>query len=151
MKSEQMNELVRRFLDAFVAQDLEACRSMLAGDAVYEEEATQRRVQGADAILAVMSEWKRAYPDLKGTLRESFTGRDALVVEIEWDGTHHGDLPSRFGVIPATGKHGRLPAVQVFRFADGKIRALHHYFDLLTMLGQVGIEPLGIAPPPAAA
>lgn len=151
MTSEEMNKLTRDYMDAFVAQDWDKCRSMMASDAVYEEEATHRHLEGIDEILDALRDWKRAYPDLKGTFHEPFAGRDALVVEIEWEGTQQGELKSPFGVIPPTGKHGKLPAVQVYRFEGGKIRELRHYFDLLTMLAQLDIQPTGIAPPPAAA
>lgn len=151
MTSEEMQDLVRKYMDAFVADDWEACKSMLANDAVYEEEATHRRFQGPDDIIAVQRDWKRAFPDCTGAFGEVATGRDALVAEIHWEGTQKGELKSPFGVIPPTEKHGKLSAVQVYRFEDGKIRELRHYFDLLTLFTQLEIQPLGIAPPPAAA
>jgi ketosteroid isomerase-like protein len=41
--------------------------------------------------------------------------------------------------IPATGRHGEVRAVQVFEFEDGKVKKLRSYFDLLTVLTQLGI------------
>ncbi len=65
----------------------------------------------------------------------------AVVAELEWDGTHNGTLEGPMGPIPASGRHGKVAAVQVVRFDNGKIREVRHYFDLLTILAQIGASP----------
>jgi predicted ester cyclase len=80
-----------------------------------------------------------------------FESGDKVVAELEWEGTHSGPLDGPFGTIQATNKRGRVKAVIVATIKNGKIASTHHYFDLLTVLNQIGIAPMaGAAAQPAA-
>jgi steroid delta-isomerase-like uncharacterized protein len=116
-------------------------RSSDVDDATYEEEATGRRSTGRDQIVQAVQAWKKAFSDLKATIKETVGSGDAIVVELEWEGTHDGPLVGPFGQIPATNKRGRVPAVEVVRFDGDRIREIRHYFDLLTILAQLGVAP----------
>ena len=147
--SEQMKNVLTKQLKAFSAGDWKAYKAVMKDDAIYEEEATGRRVQGVDAIQQAVEPWKRAFPDLNATIKEIIGSGDALVVELEWTGTHRGPLVGPFGNVPPTGKQGKLAAVQVVRFDGDRIREIRHYFDLLSMLRQMGIAPQMGAPAPS--
>jgi predicted ester cyclase len=67
------------------------------------------------------------------------------MAEVLWEGTHTGLLKGPFGEIPATGKRGSVNAVQIFHFEGDKIRELRHYFDLMTVLNQIGVPALAKA------
>jgi limonene-1,2-epoxide hydrolase len=41
--------------------------------------------------------------------------------------------------MPPTGKSGRVKACQVFEVHDGRVTATRHYFNLLTILEQLGV------------
>lgn len=138
---QRMKELCEQQLNAFAAGDWNTYKAGLTDAATYEEEATGRRAQGPDAIVQAVEPWKRAFPDVKVTIREAIGSGDALVVELEWTGTHLGPLVSPFGTIPATRKAGNLLAVQVVRFDGEKIREVRHYFDILSLLRQMGVAP----------
>jgi len=45
--------------------------------------------------------------------------------------------------IPATGKAVQLPACLVVTVRDDQIVEQHHYFDMVTMLTQLGVMPSG--------
>ena len=60
--------------------------------------------------------------------------RERAVVE----GTHKGDLLG----IPASGKHVRWDAVDVYRVSDGKIAEEWTVWDALGLLQQVGAVPV---------
>ncbi len=134
-------ELVQLQLDAFARGDWDTYKAGLADDAKYEEEATQRTVNGPDEILDLVKKWKEAFPDVKGTIKSSFQSGDSVVIELEWTGTHTGPLTGQFGTIPATGKFGKVPAVEVIRFDGDKVIETRHYFDLMTLLQQIGVAP----------
>lgn len=139
--AQRMEDVLQECLDAFTAGDWKRYKSYLADEATYEEEATGRRAVGGDAIVQVIEPWKRAFPDIAYSVKDTIGSADALVLEIEWTGTHLGPLVSPFGTIPPTKKFGKTPAVQVARFDGEKIRELRHYFDMLSLLRQMGLAP----------
>jgi hypothetical protein len=55
-----------------------------------------------------------------------------------WRGVHAGPLETPTGTIPASNKPVEIPACQVVQVEGGKIKSGSHYFDLLTMLTQIG-------------
>jgi steroid delta-isomerase-like uncharacterized protein len=140
-------DILRKQLDSYVRGDWVTYKSLLTADAVYDEEATQRIVKGPDEIAKVAQGWRTAFPDLKATIKEMFAVGDAVVAEIEWEGTQKGPLQGPMGNIPASGRRGRVAAVQVVRFDNGKIREVRQYFDLMTVLAQIGAAPRPAAAP----
>ncbi len=139
-------DLAKKHLDALSRGDWAGYRGMMNDDAVYEEEATRRRVDTADKWVDVSKAWKSAFPDMKASVQECFASGDAVVCEVEWSGTHKGPLAGPMGTIAPTNRAGKLPAMLLFRFDGDRIRECHHYFDLMTMLAQLGVMPQGAQP-----
>ena len=42
-------------------------------------------------------------------------------------------------LLTATGKKIELPACQIIEIADGKVKSMRQYFDMATMMQQLGI------------
>jgi steroid delta-isomerase-like uncharacterized protein len=123
---------------------------MLAADAVYDEKATNRRLEGAGQIIEALQGWANAFPDSKATFIGEFAIDDTAVLELVWKGVQTGPLQTPAGAIPASNKPMEVPACEVFRIEGEKIRSLSHYFDMLTLLKQVGAMR-GAAPAKSAA
>lgn len=136
-----MKEVLRQYLEAFTRGDWEAFRACLTDDAVYEEECTLRRAQGPDEIIKTLMPWKEAFPEAKVRLKEAFESGRTLVAELEWEGTHSGRLDTPAGSFEPTGRRVKVAAVQVVRFENDKIAEVRHYFDLMTILLQLGVRP----------
>jgi len=134
--------LAKEGIEAFNAGDWERFKAPLSSDAVYEELATQRKVQGPDQIVEASKGWKEAFPDTKGTITKVTEGTDSVVLEITWQGTQTGDLVSPMGTIPASHKRVKLEAIQVVRFNGDKVAETRHFFDLMTLLEQIGALPV---------
>ncbi|TMC76559.1 MAG: ester cyclase [Chloroflexi bacterium] len=135
-------QLAKQNVEAFGKGDWASFKAPLSADAVYEELATQRRTQGPDAIVEISKGWRQAFPDAKGTITKAVESGDTVVLEIIWEGTHNGELKSAMGSIPATYKRVKIPAVQVVTFKGDKIAETKHYFDLMTILAQIGALPV---------
>ena len=135
-------QLAKQGVEAFSAGDWVRFKAPLSSDAVYEELSTQRRVQGPDAIVELSKGWREAFPDAKGTITKVVEGGDTVVLEITWEGTHTGELASAMGPISASHKRVKIPAVQVVRFKGDKVVETKHYFDLMTLLAQIGALPM---------
>lgn len=142
-------ELLKKSLEAITKGDWKTYRTFLTDDIVYEEEATRRRVTGPDQYIELIKAWKTAFPDLRSTIKQTVDSGDAIVAEVEWEGTHKGTLTGPLGTLPPTGRVGKTPAVIVIRVDNGRIRESRHYFDLMTLLMQLGAMPQA-APQPGA-
>ncbi len=107
---------------------------------MYEEFGTQRKFQGIDDVLAAWRGWAAAMPDSKATIHNEYVSGDAVVLEISWRGTHTGPLQTPRGVIAPTGKTFSLRACQVVELAGDKTKAVRHYFDMATLMQQLGVS-----------
>lgn len=137
--SEESISAARAFTERYNAGDWDGMRDVIAPDAVYDEVGTGRRIEGADAILEVNKAWKAALPDSQGTIEDALSCDDRVVLRITWSGTQSGPLPlPTGGEIPPSNRQINVPACQIVRVADGKLVEAIHYFDMLTLLEQIG-------------
>jgi steroid delta-isomerase-like uncharacterized protein len=110
----------------------------LTADASYDEKGTHRCIQGSDKIIEAWQGWAKAFPDSKATFVREFASDDTAILEVVWKGIHGGPLQMPTGEIPASNKALELPACHVNHVEGGKIKSIAHYFDMLTMLAQIG-------------
>ncbi len=141
MTQQDVTRVLKENIEAFNAGDWQRMKATLAADSSYEEAGTQRRIQGADEIVKADQAWRQAFPDAKGTIRNIFASGNSVVAEIVWEGTHKGALVSPGGSIPASGKRVKMPASMVATVQGGKIKETRHYFDMVTLLQQIGAMP----------
>ena len=137
---------IKNHLADFSASKWTEYKAALASDVVYEEVASRVRVKGADEYMKAIERWKRAFPDLKATVLSSYIAGDKVFAEIEWAGTQTGPLDGPFGPIPPTNKRGVVRAAIVATVKNDKLVEAHHYFDVLTLLTNLGIAPFAGAP-----
>ena len=106
---------------------------------VYDEIATGRKVEGADAAITLWQGWAQAFPDSKATFHAALASGNGVVLEVTWKGTHKGPLQTPKGSIPATGKSIEIRACVVAELAGEKVKLQRHYFDMATLLQQLGV------------
>jgi steroid delta-isomerase-like uncharacterized protein len=136
--------LAKEGVEAFNKADWDRTRQLATPDTVYFEAATGTRTQDIDAFVEASKAWRSAFPDAKGTVTSSLASGDTAVIEVTWEGTQNGDLMTPSGDrIPATGKKVTIPAVEIVRTSGGKIAETRHYFDLMSMMAQLGVMPAG--------
>jgi steroid delta-isomerase-like uncharacterized protein len=132
-------DVAREGIESYNAGDFDRLRSLLADDFYEEELATQRRLEGADARVEAAQAWKRAFPDEQGTITAVYTSGNTVALELTWEGTHRGPLATPDGrELPPSNKRVAVKSVQVIEVEDGKMKALRHYFDLMTLLQEIG-------------
>ena len=123
---------------AYNEKNWDAVRECLAPDATYDEVATARRLEGLDAILRVWKEWATAFPDSRASFESAVAAGDVVALELRWRGTHTGPLLPG-GTVEPTGKPMDVRACQIVEMVNGKTRAVRHYFDVATLMRQLGI------------
>jgi len=133
-------EIVKASITAYNAKNWSKAKDTLAADAVYDEKGTHRRIQGAGEIIEAWQGWAKAIPDSKATFVREFASGDTAVFELVWKGVHTGPLQTPTGTIPASNKPIEVPACQVVQVEGGKVKRVSHYFDMLTLLTQIGAK-----------
>jgi steroid delta-isomerase-like uncharacterized protein len=131
-------DVARENIEAFNAGDWERFKATLAEGSVYDELATQRRLVGHEAIIDANRAWREAFPDATGTVQRALADDGMVTLEITWEGTQSGPLHMPTGDIPASNRQVVVKAAQVFDVEGDKIREVHHYFDLMGLLQQIG-------------
>jgi steroid delta-isomerase-like uncharacterized protein len=131
-------EIAKASITAYNDKDWSKEKDLLAADAVYDEKGTHRRIQGAGEIIEALQSWAQAFPDSKATFVREFASGNTAVLELVWNGVHTGPLQTPTGTIPASNRPVEMPACQVVQVEGDKVQSTSHYFDMLTMLTQIG-------------
>ena len=127
----------KQAIEAFNNDDWDAARELF-GNSVYNELGTQRSLAGADAIVEALQGWKAAMPDVKGTVIGAVEDGQTVVLEVVWEGTQTGEMVTAEATIPPSGKHQKTPSAFIFEFENGRLKESRNYFDVLTLLKQIG-------------
>jgi steroid delta-isomerase-like uncharacterized protein len=133
--------IARENIEAANAQDWPRFKATLTDGVVYDEVGTGRKMKGADQWVEAYQGWFQGFPDVQGKITNTFASGDTATVEVTWDGTQTGPLVGPAGTIPPSGKRQKTRATLVLTFDDGKIKEAHHYFDMLSLLQQIGAMP----------
>ena len=141
MPGKSILETAKSWTVAYNDKNWEAGKEALAPDMLYEEIATQRRIKGAEEVLAAWKGWAKAYPDSKGSFDKETLSGNTVVLEVTWRGTHTGPLQLPGKELAPTGKKIEIRACQVVEVAGDKVQAVRQYFDMVTMLRQLGVQP----------
>ncbi|HEU5301263.1 MAG TPA: ester cyclase [Acidimicrobiia bacterium] len=128
----------RRIVELFNAADWDALSEALPNDTAMIEYGTQRSFQGSGDIVESLQAWKTAMPDVMGSVQGVIATSNQVVLELVWEGTHTGPLAAPGGEIPASGKHHKTPGVWIFDFDGDTLTESRQYFDMLTLLQQIG-------------
>ena len=124
---------------AYSEKDWGKAKASLAPNCSYDEVATHRKTEGSDQILELWKGWATAFPDSKATFHNAFVSGNVVILELTWTGTHTGPLVTPDGEVPATGKSLEMRAVQIQEIQDGKVASQRQYFDMATMMSQLGL------------
>jgi steroid delta-isomerase-like uncharacterized protein len=131
-------ETARAATTAYNEKNWDKAKATFAEKGIYDEKATGRRLQGIGQILEAWQSWAKAIPDSKATFIAEYASGDTAVLEVVWEGVHTGPLQMPTGTIQASNKRIEVPACQVVKVEGGKVQSFTHYFDLVTLLTQIG-------------
>jgi steroid delta-isomerase-like uncharacterized protein len=147
LKGRDLSQIGRDCITAFNVADWDKMRTLVATEGRYYEPATNRVVEGLPEMVEVWKGWKTAFPDLTGEITNVVATDRYVLLETTWKGTHSGTLETPFGEFSATHKPYTLRAAMVLEFEGDVINVNRHYFDLLSIFNQLGIElPAKAAP-----
>ena len=117
------------------------------GMAAYAADSTLTNVPlgvtlpGPEGFKQLMLFFAGAFPDSRVEITHVLATEEQAVVEFTGRGTNTGPLHLPAGDILATGRRTELRICEVFQIRDGKIISQHSYYDMMTMLQQLGVIP----------
>ena len=134
MSTEANKALVRSFVEAFNAGDLDGLAAAFAPNVVVHNSGAPDplNLEGFRQLAAV---FLAAFPDGKHTIDDMIVEGDKVVTRITYRGAHTGDLMG----IPPTGKHVTTSAMTIDQIAGGKIVETWRLFDQMGMMQQLGV------------
>ncbi|HYD60209.1 MAG TPA: ester cyclase [Noviherbaspirillum sp.] len=136
---ETNRRLLHEHLNAENWHRLEETLATLAPDCVFEDVALQRTFHGHAGAAEYYRMWWSAFDiQVERGTNAFWASDDLLVSEPVYTGTHVGN----FLGIPATGNPICFRFVVFVRFRDGKFAGERFYYDLATLLRQIGVHEL---------
>jgi steroid delta-isomerase-like uncharacterized protein len=133
-------DLAQAWTAAWNSHDVNAVAALFTEDALYEDVPTSAVNRGTGQLRAFAQFFLTTVPDLKVELVNSAAQSDLKgghgVIEWIFSGTDQG--------LFKTGKKFSVRGVTVFDVAGGKIARNSDYWDLATMLRQLGLLPKGL-------
>jgi limonene-1,2-epoxide hydrolase/quinol monooxygenase YgiN len=126
---------------AFDAHDLDAGARMMAPDAQLHDVSLGTTLIGPEGLRQYWMGWYSGFPDGRTEILTSAATADGTVVtEFLGKGTHNGPLAGPGGqVIPPTGRIASTRFCQVATVRDNLITGARIYYDLITLLAQLGV------------
>jgi steroid delta-isomerase-like uncharacterized protein len=85
--------------------------------------------------------FKAALPDAHMVIERAVEAGPEVFIAGRFRGTHTGDLVTRQGTLPASGRPLDLPYADYFRVEDGRIVEHRVYWDQADMMTQLGTSP----------
>jgi steroid delta-isomerase-like uncharacterized protein len=125
------------FAAALDRGDLEDALRHLRHDVEFDSPAAQ--VRGRDELRPYLEGFAGAFPDARYKINRAIESGSSVALEGVYSGTHTGTLRMPDG--RATGRHVSVPFVTLFDVKDDKISSHRAYWDVATVMAQLGLMP----------
>jgi steroid delta-isomerase-like uncharacterized protein len=139
--SQENIDVARALHEAFAAKNQQVAASLVADDFEWKIVPMNLALRGKEGFRQGFESFATAFPDSRLHYKQVIDNGDQVVVEYDLIGTHNGALMTPQGAVPPTGRPISVPGIEVFRIRNGKVAALHTYFDNGTLMAQIGALP----------
>jgi predicted ester cyclase len=136
MTTEQNKAIVRRFFEAFEANDQAALKEVLASDLVAYSHGAPGP-QSREAHIQTIGYWNSAF-ETHFTIEEQIAEGDKVATRVTMRAIHN---QGEFQGVAPTGKQAEVDGVNIERIKDGKIVERRVSSDWLGMMQQLGLIP----------
>ena len=136
------SEHVDKFFEGMSNGDVDSAMSVLHDDCVNHDMGTGQVMRGLDENRADFENWINTFSDMKVEVVNHVESGDTVVTELKMSGVNTGDMEMPDGSkIPATGKSVEMNGCQVAQFEDGKMIKATQYYNMMSMMAQLGLMP----------
>jgi steroid delta-isomerase-like uncharacterized protein len=137
MATAHMATVLDDWAAASSSHDVDKFLALFTEDCVYEDVTMGVVNQGKQQLRDFTNAFFGAFPDLDIQLKTRFASGPFGSAEWLMTGTHQGDFPG----MPATHKRMSVRGASVFELQGDKIRRCSDYWDMVTLLKQLGFMP----------
>lgn len=135
-------ELVKKFMDALVADDWDTVKDMYADDCVFEEVPTGQVFNGVEENLQNDQQWKSIISDMKPTFDNIIEAGNNVSCEMTMVATMTGEMEMPDGTkVPPTNKTANVKLCFISEWNGGKMSKGSMYWDMMTFMQQIGVMP----------
>jgi steroid delta-isomerase-like uncharacterized protein len=137
MSAEDNKTTNRRFYEEVINQKHMAVVDEVAGANYVSHSFPPGLPPGREGLKAFVSAFHAAFPDGHLSIDHMIAEGETVATRLTFSGTHTGD----FMGIPPTGKQVAVPALDMARYADGKL--VEHWGgpDQMSLMQQLGVIP----------
>ncbi len=127
---------------AFVKHRPDDFAQLIAQDSVWIDVPTGQVLNGAVAAATHdHGNWMTAFPDSSAEVLNLISNEDWCVVQHRGFGKNTGPLTLGGKVYPPTGKNMEMQVLDINQYKNGKAVLIRNYYDMATMIMQLGIMP----------
>ena len=120
--------------------DADRRRTPLEGVDIHGDREAQ--IRGRDELRPYLEEFARAFPDARYKLSWGVESGSRVALEGVYSATHTGTLRMPDGSeLAAIGRHVSVPFVALFDVQGDKIASHRAYWDVATVMAQLGLAP----------
>ena len=142
MSEEDNVKIARSVFDGYNARDKDKWAQLQSDDFQQVYAPCTPGPTNKDAAWAYVQGFMTAFPDLHFDVMHTVAQDESVVLMWTGTGTHTGPLTTPTGnKIPPTGKKATVPGSSAFEIKNGKITRAWVYWDMVTLLGQLGLMP----------
>jgi steroid delta-isomerase-like uncharacterized protein len=147
MAAQEHVALARSLLDLYNDRQsdpawLEKSLAALAADFEVIDAPSGATLHGPEGYKRLTLFFAEALPDSREEVTNAFATEDQVVLEGIVRGTNTGSRNLPTGAISATGRSTELRVCHVFQIRKGKIVSFRTYYDMTTLLEQLGLTPV---------
>jgi predicted ester cyclase len=147
MAAQENVALARSLLELFNNRQsdpawLEKSIAAFAADAEDVDVPSGTTLHGPDGHKRIMLFFAENFPDLRVELINAFATEDQVTLEGAWCWNDTSPLPLPSGALPSMRRSGTLRFCSLFRIRKGKIASHQGYYDMLTLMEQLGPAPV---------
>ena len=142
MQGKGNEQIVREFYEAFNNHEIDRVSEFVAPNCDWVDVPTGAHLSGQDGIRQHWEHLFKAFPDYKAEITNVVAAGDWVVTEFIGRGTHSGTYVTPNGQqLPPTGHRIAVEMCEIRMIRNGKIVAGRSYYDVNTMLEQLGLMP----------
>ena len=131
--------VAKTFHEAWAESDPDKGAAVIADDCIYVDVPRNEIQKGPDGYRKDYERWRAAFPDGTVEITRVIADGDWVVIEFTNSGTNTGPLKSAIGEFPPTNRKIEVKYCSVMEIKDGKVISGRDYYDVNTILHQLGI------------
>lgn len=139
MNEQEHVTIVKKLYDNLNRHDLTASNQYLADNFHTVGPGAPGKLN-RDESIEYTQRFIEAFPDLSFKVKDIVAQGNLVAVTWMSEGTHKNPLHGPTGMtIPTTNQKGSVPGSAIYEFRDGKIVRQEFYWDMVTLLMQLGV------------